>query len=278
MAARDGHGLLDEVAHAKTRFGLCATAPVVSCDEAGRHPGLTRLSQLPEHLDARRLWAGSPIPRGVRRRWRRVSAPHQLLREQRAEVAAERRARLPTSPEDSREQVRPLMQRKGIGSNGAWLLVMAFVGWRALQTRREVGGITARARLSSLARRQRHWYDDAWCSGVGGHGLVGIARDMAETEFIEQLRRDLPTLLREHPEVRHELWGMMLEAFPSRQEFMALLDEMRAMREDTNRRFEELRQDMNRRFEAVDRRFEARSTQPLRGRRSPLRGRYRGAA
>jgi hypothetical protein len=80
---------------------------------------------------------------------------------------------------------------------------------------------------------------------------------MAGTEFIEQLRRDLPTLLREHPEVRHELWGMMLEAFPSRQEFMALLDEMRAMREDTNRRFEELRQDMNRRFEAVDRRFEA---------------------
>lgn len=91
---------------------------------------------------------------------------------------------------------------------------------------------------------------------------------MAETEFIEQLRRDLPTLLREHPEVRHELWGIMLEAFPSRQEFMALLDEMRAMREDTNRRFEELRQDMNRRFEelrqdmnhrfeAVDRRFEA---------------------
>jgi hypothetical protein len=66
----------------------------------------------------------------------------------------------------------------------------------------------------------------------------------------------LPTLLREHPEVRHELWGMMLEAFPSRQEFMVLLDEMRALREDTNRRFEELRQDMNHRFEAVDHRFE----------------------
>jgi hypothetical protein len=93
-------------------------------------------------------------------------------------------------------------------------------------------------------------------------------RVMADIEFIEQLRRDLPTLLREHPEVRHELWGIMLEAFPSRQEFMALLDEIRAMREDTNRRFEEMRQDtnrrfeemrqdMNRRFEAVDRRFEA---------------------
>jgi hypothetical protein len=80
---------------------------------------------------------------------------------------------------------------------------------------------------------------------------------MADAEFIEQLRRNLPQLLREHPEVRHELWGIMLEAFPSRQEFMELLQEMRAFREDTNRRFQELRQDMDRRFEAVDRRFEA---------------------
>ena len=91
---------------------------------------------------------------------------------------------------------------------------------------------------------------------------------MADAEFIEQLRRNLPQLLREHPEVRHELWGIMLEAFPSRQEFMELLQEMRAFREDTNQRFQELREDMNqrfqelrhdmdRRFEAVDRRFEA---------------------
>jgi hypothetical protein len=80
---------------------------------------------------------------------------------------------------------------------------------------------------------------------------------MADAEFIEQLRQNLPRLLREHPEVRHELWGIMLEAFPSRQEFMELLQEMRAFREDTNRRFEELRQDMDRRFEAVERRFEA---------------------
>jgi len=79
---------------------------------------------------------------------------------------------------------------------------------------------------------------------------------MADAEFIEQLRQNLPRLLREHPEVRHELWGMMLEAFPSRQEFMELLQEMRAFREDTNRHFEELRLDMDRRFEAVDRRFE----------------------
>ena len=86
---------------------------------------------------------------------------------------------------------------------------------------------------------------------------------MPNTELMEQLRSELPRLLREHPEVRHELWGMMLEAFPSRQEFTMLLEELRAFREDSNRRFEamdrrfeELRADMNQRFAAVDRHFE----------------------
>jgi hypothetical protein len=36
IAARDTQRLLNEVAHAKARFGLGATAPVVSCYEAGR--------------------------------------------------------------------------------------------------------------------------------------------------------------------------------------------------------------------------------------------------
>jgi transposase len=36
IVARDLKRLLDEVAHAKGRFGLCETAPVVSCYEVGR--------------------------------------------------------------------------------------------------------------------------------------------------------------------------------------------------------------------------------------------------
>ena len=36
IAARDTQRLLNEVAHAKARLGLGATAPVVSCYEAGR--------------------------------------------------------------------------------------------------------------------------------------------------------------------------------------------------------------------------------------------------
>src|SRR5882724_83496 len=80
---------------------------------------------------------------------------------------------------------------------------------------------------------------------------------MADAELIEQLRRVLPQLLREHPEVRHELWGLMLEAFPSRQELLAFLEELRALREESNRRFEGLQHEIAQRFEVVDQRFEA---------------------
>jgi hypothetical protein len=58
-------------------------------------------------------------------------------------VAAEPRALLQSAQEASLEKVRQLMPLKGIGINGAWLLVMAFVGWRALKNRREVGGLGA---------------------------------------------------------------------------------------------------------------------------------------
>jgi hypothetical protein len=56
-------------------------------------------------------------------------------------VEAERRAQLQTSSETSIDQVRQLMQRKGIGIKGAWLVVMAFFGWRTFTNRREVGGV-----------------------------------------------------------------------------------------------------------------------------------------
>jgi transposase len=102
---------------------------------------LTSLHKLPEQLDALRLWDGSPIPPGLRRRVLRVYAHHTFLSEQIAEVEAERRAQLQTSSEASIDKVRQLMQLKGIGINGAWLLVMEFFGWRAFKNRREVGGL-----------------------------------------------------------------------------------------------------------------------------------------
>jgi transposase len=108
-----------------------------------RSPGirLTSLSQFPEPLEALRLWDGSPMPSGLRRRLLRVYAHHQFLSQQIAEVEAERRALWRTSPEASSEKVRQLMHLQGIGINGAWVLVMEFFGGRACKHRREVGGL-----------------------------------------------------------------------------------------------------------------------------------------
>jgi transposase len=103
-----------------------------------RVPSLTKL---PEQLEALRLWDGSPLPPGLRGRVLRVYAHYTFLSEQIAEVEAERRAQLQTSLDASIDKVRQLMQLKGIGINGAWLLVMALFGWRAFQNRREVGGL-----------------------------------------------------------------------------------------------------------------------------------------
>jgi len=102
---------------------------------------VTSLTKLPEQLEALRLWDGSSLPPGLRRRVLRVYAQYTFLSAQIAEVEAERRAQLQTSSDASLDKVRQLMQLKGIGINGAWLLVMAFFGWRAFKNRREVGGL-----------------------------------------------------------------------------------------------------------------------------------------
>jgi transposase len=102
---------------------------------------LTSLSKFPEQLDALRLWDGSPIPSGLRRRLLRVYAHHQFLSQQIAALEAERRALLQSSQDASSEKVRQLMQLKGIGINGSWSLVMEFFAWREFKNRREVGGL-----------------------------------------------------------------------------------------------------------------------------------------
>jgi len=102
---------------------------------------VTSLTKLPEQLEALRLWDGSPVPPGLRRRVLRVYAHHTFLSEQIAAVEAERRAQLHASTDASIDKVRQLMLLKGIGINGAWLLVMEFFGWRAFKNRREVGGL-----------------------------------------------------------------------------------------------------------------------------------------
>jgi transposase len=102
---------------------------------------VTSVTKLPEPLEAMRLWDGSPMPPGLRQRVLRVSAPHQVLSEQMAEVEAARRALLHDATDASIDTMRQFMRLTGMGSNGSWLFVRELFGWRACKHRRAVGGL-----------------------------------------------------------------------------------------------------------------------------------------
>ena len=79
----------------------------------------------------------------------------------------------------------------------------------------------------------------------------------------EEVIKSLPRLLKEHPELRLRIYDILSEEFVRKGEFYEfmkksderfekLLQELRAFREDTNRRLKAIDQ----RFEAMDRRFD----------------------
>ena len=87
----------------------------------------------------------------------------------------------------------------------------------------------------------------------------------------DEVVKSLPMLLREQPELRTEIYLILSDEFVTRGEFYSylkksderfdrLLHDLRAFREDSNRRFEEMRADMDHRFEEMradmDHRFE----------------------
>ncbi len=94
-----------------------------------------------ERLEKVRLWDGRPVPSGLRSRLEREYACYQFVAEQVQELEAERRELLRTSTAPNVEQVRQLLQLRGIGENSSWLFVMEFFSWRQFRTRRQVGGL-----------------------------------------------------------------------------------------------------------------------------------------
>jgi transposase len=95
-----------------------------------------------ERIEKVRLWDGRPLPPGLRARLQREFASYQFVAEQVQELEAERRQLLRNSTEPSVEQVRQLLQLRGLGENSAWLFVMEFFSWREFRTRRQVGGLS----------------------------------------------------------------------------------------------------------------------------------------
>lgn len=102
---------------------------------------LTKIQELPLHLETARRWDGTPLPprlcARLEREWDARRGETRRIRD----LLAERRALLQTPDDPAIAQVRQLQQLRGIGPDSAWLYVMEFFSWRQFRNRRQVGGL-----------------------------------------------------------------------------------------------------------------------------------------
>jgi transposase len=133
---------------------------------------------LPARLELSKQWDGTPVPPALKRRILHEFERWQLIERQISELETQRRVEIRTDPSPQGEQVRGIMEFRGIGPNGAWLLVREFFGWREIRNRRELaslagltptpynsGGIEHEQGISKAGNRLVRWVmvELAWC-------------------------------------------------------------------------------------------------------------------
>jgi transposase len=96
---------------------------------------------LPTQLENLRQWDGAKLPPLLHQRLLREFQRWQLIDRQIHELEAERMAKIRDDKTPHVEKVRRLLNLKGIGDNGAWLLVYEFFAWRVIKNRRELASL-----------------------------------------------------------------------------------------------------------------------------------------
>jgi transposase len=112
----------------------------------------------PANFKELRQWNGLGVPPELSSRLLRVFERWQLVGRQIQALEQERTQRIRKDEHRAVEQVRWLLNLKGIGENGAWLLVGEFFSWRGFQNRRELAslaGLTPTPYDSGETRREQ---------------------------------------------------------------------------------------------------------------------------
>jgi len=115
-------------------------------------------SDFPERLEKLRQWDGSPVPPALAQRLLREFQRWEFVRRQIHELEQERIREIRQGQSVEVEQVRQLLNLKGIGENGAWLLVQELFSWRRFENRRQLGslaGLTPTPYDSGESRREQ---------------------------------------------------------------------------------------------------------------------------
>jgi transposase len=92
-------------------------------------------------LERLRQWDGQPLPSRVTARILREFERWKQVDQQIRALSAEQRRAVRDDAEPHVEQVRRLLDLKGIGPVGAWILVREVFGWREIKNRRELAGL-----------------------------------------------------------------------------------------------------------------------------------------
>ena len=138
-------------------------------------------------LDSVRIWDGSPLPEGLRRRAQIEADRFDFIHRQLLDLEAERDARIRQNQDRASEIARRLMTLRGIAEVGAetWARELA---WRNLKNRRQVGGLiglTPTPHQSGDSSRERG------ISRAGNRHVRAIAIDLAWLWLRQQPDSDL---------------------------------------------------------------------------------------
>lgn len=98
-------------------------------------------ADFPKKLAALRQVDDNPVPPYLQERLLREWERHQFVQRQIQDLENARARQIRTSEEKPVEQVRTLMNLRGIGTNSAWLYVMEFFGWRRIKNRRQLASL-----------------------------------------------------------------------------------------------------------------------------------------
>lgn len=115
-------------------------------------------ASLPEKLNEIRLWDGSELGAELKGQLLREHARWQFVDRQIRDLEGERSKRIRRDDTPQVNLVRRLLELKGVGLSGAWLLVHELFGWRTIGNRKELGamvGLTPTAYQSGSSSHEQ---------------------------------------------------------------------------------------------------------------------------
>jgi transposase len=132
------HRDLEEMKAERTQHSNRLKGLLASCGLAVWEVG----ADFPTVLEGLRLWDGQAVPMELHQRLLREFARLQFVDRQIRDLENERARRIRTAEADPAiDQVRQLLELKGIGPNSAWLFVQEFFAWRQIENRRQLGAL-----------------------------------------------------------------------------------------------------------------------------------------